>query len=170
MAFAAVQPAHAQPVPSEATAQIVAQVTDAFFTQLVAEDFATERGFLADSFAANLSAEDWQDMRERVIARTGATPLCRPHKLTFYQQQTLLAAVDYAGQAEQDGTFICGYVLWSFSSENSLGLTRFEQNIVEAEVLKEMELPAAVELMTGWQCPPPLIEALLNVTLQPDNQ
>jgi hypothetical protein len=162
--------ATAQPAPSEDAANIVAQVTDAFFAQLVREDFEAERAFLANSFAAELSPERWRDMREKIIAQTGATPLFQPHQLTFYQQDTPLAAVDYAAQATQPDTYICGYVLWSFSSENTLGLTRFEQNIVEKEVFQHMELQEAAQLMTQWQCPPAVIETVLDVKLQTNGQ
>lgn len=164
------QSAQAQPVPGEDAAQIVAQATDAFFTQLVKEDFAAERGFLSDSLATSLSSEQWREMRQQIIAKTGPTPHFRPHKLTFYQQETLLAAVDYAGQTAQADTYICGYILWSFSSENTLGLTRFEQNIIEKKAFEQMGVAQAAQLMTQWQCPPSIIETVLNVTLQTDGQ
>jgi hypothetical protein len=155
-------PATAQTVQSEQTTQSVAAVTEAFFTQIQNEDFRTEMGFLSTRLAASLGQDGWANLRTHVIEKTGPTPAFTPHRLTYYQQDTLLAAVDYSGQTKTPDTYICGFLLWELPTENTASLLRFEQNIVEKTVFNAMDAETAIQLMTQWQCPPNLIAHVLD--------
>ena len=104
-----VVPVFAQIQPNEQTSQLVATVTDAFFSQLVQEDIDSELAFLSTELALSLDEDGWRTQRQMVIARSGPTPTFIPHRLTYYQQDTLLAAVDYSGQIGTSDTYICGY-------------------------------------------------------------
>ena len=161
-----VVPVFAQIQPNEQTSQLVATVTDAFFSQLVQEDFDSELGFLSTELALSLDEDGWRTQRQMVIARSGPTPTFIPHRLTYYQQDTLLAAVDYSGQIGTSDTYICGYVLWTLPTPNTIGVTRFEQNIVDKAVFLQMGSQEAADLMVQWQCPPNLIATVLGLSLQ----
>ena len=148
------------------TTRLVATVTEAFFDQITAEDFATEGGFLSDSLATMMPADEWAERRRFVIARSGPTPRLVAHRLTYYQDDTLSAVVDFSAPATKTDTFICGYLVWSLPAPNRAGLTRFEQNIIDAEIFRAMPTQAAVETMTTWQCPPDLIATVLGLSVQ----
>ncbi len=158
-------PAVAQPAPNEATTQLVAQVNETFFDQLTAADFATERAFLSPELSAMLSAEDWAALRQSVIDRTGPTPRFQAHQLTYYSQDTLLAAVDFVGET-QSGDFICGYALWSLPTADRIGLSRLEQNIVSPEIMRQLPAAEAAQTLTTWRCPQGLIAAILGIATQ----
>lgn len=166
LALLSAGPAAAQLAPSEQTTQNVVTVTEAFFAQLQKDDFPAERAFLSEAFAAMLSAEAWAELRRQTTALAGPTPLFRPHRLTYYQQDTLLAAVDFWAPANREGTYICGYAIWSLPTADTIGLSRFEQNIVEATVFRAMDTQEALQVLTDWQCPPDVITAVLDLAIQ----
>ena len=65
-----------------------------------------------------------------VIKDTGSTPTYTPHRLTYYNQGTLLAAVDFSGMGSKPDTYVCGFILWEIPEPNKIGFSRIEQNIV----------------------------------------
>ena len=159
-------PAAAQTQPSEQTTALVAGVSETFFDLLPQHDFATERAFMSDSFAQNMPLVSWQNGREQFVAIAGKTPRYIAHGLTYYQQDTLLAAVDFSGQATQPDMFICGYILWEISDANTIGFGRLEQNIVSVPVFQNMPVQQAAQLMSDWRCPVALVEMILQVTTE----
>lgn len=155
-------PAFAQVEPSQETTQLVATVNEAFFDQITQEDFATEYGFLSQGFAGSITSDDWQAQRQAVIDFAGPTPRFRAHRLTYYQPDRLLAAVDYAAQVNGTNIYICGFVLWEIPAADRIGITRFEQNIVDRDVFRKMDANQAAELMAQWRCPPQIIAEVLG--------
>ncbi len=164
--FAIMQPASAQVRQSEQTTRLVQSVADAFFDLLPKNDFAAERAFMSKSFALATPLRDWKAMRKLTIAENGSTPLYKAHQLTYYVRDTLLAAVDFSGQSSDPDTYICGFVLWEISAENTIGFFRMEQNVVTVPIFKKMPIQQAAQLMTDWHCPMSLIETVLGLSGQ----
>ena len=159
-------PASAQVHPSAATHTLVQTVTEAFFDQLPKNDFNAERAFMADHFAVTMTPKKWQSGRELLLEKIGSTPRYTAHNLTYYQQEHLLAAVDFSAKSDQPDTYVCGYILWEMPMETVIGFTRLEHNIVSEKLVKKMDLKKAVQLLTNWHCPNTMIETVLGVTLQ----
>lgn len=157
--------ASAQMQPSDATAAQIVQVTNTFTTHLRNEDYASEYAMLTDSLRQKITEQDWKAQREAVFALAGPAVQVQPHALTYYTDVTLLAAVDYAAQATTPDIYICGYMLWQFIDEDTVQLSRFEQNVVDAATMKQMDINQAAQLMTDWHCPASLIEGMLSVRL-----
>ncbi|MFC6654912.1 hypothetical protein ACFQEX_04900 [Roseibium salinum] len=86
------------------------------------------------------------------------------HGLTYYQEEHLLAAVDFSGRAEVPDNLICGYMLWELPASNVAGLVRFEQNVVSVDTLRTMPVQKAAQTMVNWRCPTKMIEDVLGVT------
>ena len=159
-------PATAQVQPSAATNTLVQTVTEVFFDQLPKNDFNAERAFMADHFAVTMTPKKWQTGRELLLEKIGSTPRYTAHNLTYYQQEHLLAAVDFSAKSDQPDTYVCGYILWEMPMENVIGFTRLEQNIVSEKLVKKMDLEKAVQLLTNWHCPNVVIETVLGVAFQ----
>lgn len=158
-------PAYAQETPSSQTTDLVGGVTEAFFDQLVKDDFAIERAFMTDQFANSMSVSRWSHLRAQVTEITGATPRYVAHGLRYFQNKKLFADVDFSGQTSDPNTLICGYVLWEIPTANTIGLTRFEQNIVSVEEFRNMPQQEAAQLMTNWRCPAGMIETTLGISV-----
>ena len=156
----------AQVQPSNQTTALVADVSEAFLDQIVKEEFADERAFMSDRFAELVTAQDWRNTRLQVIGVAGKTARYAVHGMTYYQEGTLLAAVDFSGPAEVPDTFVCGFMLWQLPRENAIGLTRFEQNVVQVDIFRSMLPQNAAQTMTNWRCPTNMIENVLGVSVQ----
>ncbi|AML53797.1 hypothetical protein [Falsihalocynthiibacter arcticus] len=156
----------AQVQPDEKTTQFVANVSETFLDQLVKEDFATERAFMTDQLAAHVSDDDWRSVRLQVIETAGRTQRYIVHGMMYYQEENLLAAVDFSGWAETSDTLVCGFMLWELPEENVIGLARFEQNVVSVDVFRRMPTQKAAKTMTNWRCPAKMIESLLGISVQ----
>jgi hypothetical protein len=141
-------------------------MSDLFLDQLALDDFAAERKFLSPRLAAMVSPEDWQATRLAVIAVAGKTRRYAVHGTTFYQDATLLAAIDFSGPAERPDTLICGFLLWELTDGNQIGLLRLEQNAVQLDLFRHMPVETAAQTMADWRCPVDLIESSLGVRLQ----
>jgi hypothetical protein len=151
--------------PSDQTTKLVARVSEAFFDQLVKEDFNAERAFMSDRLANMASATSWRQVRQKVIETAGKTPRYSAHGLTYYQGEHLLAAVDFSARAEVPGNLICGYMVWELTASNVAGLVRFEQNVVSVDVFRSMPVHEAAQTMVNWRCSAKVIEDVLTVTL-----
>ena len=160
------EPATGQVQQDEQIAMLVEGVTKAFFEQLPQENFEAERAFMSDEFAAATPLIYWKSIREQFVKDVGQTPQYVPHKVTYYEKDSLLAAVDFSGQATKPDTFVCGFVLWEITKKNMIGFIRIEQNIVPVAVFKSMPIQQAAQLMTDWRCPVSLIEKVLEISVQ----
>ncbi|MGB7269748.1 MAG: hypothetical protein WBC90_09530 [Albidovulum sp.] len=158
--------AQAQVQPSDQTTQLVATVSEAFLDQIVKEDFATERAFMSDRLAKTASVDDWRSTRRQAIDLAGKTQRYTVHGLTYYQEENLLAAVDFSGPAEVPDTMICGFMLWELPEKNVIGLVRFEQNIVTVDNFRKMPAQEAAQTMTNWRCPAEMIQSVLGISVQ----
>jgi hypothetical protein len=158
-------PVAAQVQPDDATARLVSQTSEAFLDQIVIEDFAAERAFLSPGLAALVSPGAWQSMRAQTIQTAGKTQRYSVHAVTYYQDKTLLAAVDFSGPAGKPDTFICGFLLWELPDRASIGLMRLEQNVVAAETFRQLPVEVAAQNMADWRCPVPLIETTLGISV-----
>ena len=150
--------------PSDQTTQLVASVSEAFFDQLVKEDFAAERAFMSDRMASTVSANAWRQSRQQVIEIAGKTQRYSAHGLTYYGGEQLLAAVDFSGQTEFPDSLICGYMLWELPASNVIGLARLEQNVVSVNAFRTMPVQEAAQTMVSWRCPAKMIEDVLGFT------
>jgi hypothetical protein len=155
----------AQVQPGEETTQFVVTVSEAFLDQLVKEDFAAEYAFLSDELARMLSPADWQRLRQNTKDISGRTQRYSIHGLTYYQDNRLLAAVDFSGRGGFRDVWICGSMMWELPEPNAIGLVRFEQNVVSVDNMRSMQIQEAVQVMTTWRCPASLIEDVLGVTV-----
>lgn len=155
----------AQIQPSEQTTQLVANVSEAFFDQLVKEDFATERAFMSDRMANTASPDAWRSARLQVIEIAGQAQRYSAHGLTYYQDEHLLAAVDFSGRAEDQSNLICGFMLWELPTSNVIGLVRFEQNVVSVDAFRRMPVQEAAQTMVNWRCPAEMIEDVLGIAV-----
>jgi hypothetical protein len=158
--------AAAQDATAGQTTERVEAASDAFLDQIVAEDFAAEWAFLSPRLAASVSPDEWAEVREQTIRLVGKTPRYSVHGITYYQEAGLLAAVDFSGAAAVPDTLICGFMLWEVPETGSLGLLRFEQNIVTIAAFRQMPMQEAAQTMVNWHCPTALIESTLNVKLE----
>ena len=158
--------AFAQVQPSDQTTQLVANVSEAFLDQLVKEDFATERAFLSERLANIASLPVWQSTRQQVIEVAGKTQRHTVHGLTYYQDEHLLAAVDFSGPGEVPDILICGFMLWELPEPNIIGLVRFEENIVPIDAFRRMPVQEAAQTMTNWRCPSQVIEDVLGIPVK----
>jgi hypothetical protein len=156
----------AQDATSDQTTQKVKAASEAFLDQIVAEDFAAERPFLAARLAASVSPEEWAAVRQQTIGISGKTQRYSVHGITYYQQDGLLAAVDFSGAAGLPDTFICGFMLWEVPDNQPLGLLRFEENVVPVAVFRQLPVAEAAQTMVNWRCPTALVESTLNIKLQ----
>jgi hypothetical protein len=159
-------PATAEVRQSEETTKLVKDVTTAFFAMLPSDNFEAERAFMTDEFAAATPIDSWTRARRLLIANVGATPRYVPHRLTYYDEMSLLAAVDFSGQGTSADTFVCGYILWELPAPDLIGFIRLEQNVVQASSFKSMPVQQAAQLMTQWHCPAALIEQVLAIEIQ----
>jgi hypothetical protein len=158
--------ASAELQPSDATSAQVVTATEAFSSHLQADNFDAEYAMLTQSLKQQVSLDQWRNQRTSVVGIAGPTVQFTPHQLTYYNQGALIAAVDYAIQAGNPDVYICGYLLWQITDEDTIGLSRFEQNIVEAPLMRSMDVGQAAQLMTQWRCPASLIEGMLEIRLQ----
>ena len=154
----------AQIQPSDQTTQLVASVSEAFFDQLVKEDFAAERAFMSEKMAGIVSPTAWRQNRRQVIEISGKTQRYSAHDLTYYRGEQLLAAVDFSGLTELPGSLICGFMLWELPASSVIGLVRFEQNVVSVDAFRTMPVQEAAQTMVNWRCPAKMIEDVLGVT------
>lgn len=159
-------PVLAQDASGDQTTQRVSAASEAFLDQIVAEDFAAERVFLAPSLAASISPEQWAEVRQQTIGMIGKTPRYAVHGIAFYQEAELLAAVDFSGAAEVPETVVCGFLLWDVPKTGALGLLRFEQNVIPIAAFRQMPVEVAAQTMVNWRCPMALVESILNVKLE----
>lgn len=156
----------AQVVPGPESAALVVSATDRFIVHLQAEDFSAEHDMLTTSMQQQVPLDQWRTQRERVSALAGEMVQVTPHQLTYYSQDALLAAVDYAARGSEPDVYVCGYMLWQITDAETIGLSRFEQNVVEAPLMRQMDVAQAAQLMTNWHCPASLIEGMLQIKLQ----
>jgi hypothetical protein len=159
-------PTDAQVQPSDETSRLVFVVTEAFFDQLVKEDFQAERNFLSPTLTDGVSAKDWETLRRQTIDLAGKTRRYSAHGMTYYQEKNLLAAVDFHAAAERPETWVCGFLLWELASETEIGLLRFEQNVVDLPVFRQMPVETAAQTMVNFRCPVDMIERELGVSLE----
>lgn len=164
--FALLEPASAQVQENDSTARLVKDVTEAFFDLLPQDSFATERAFMTDDFATQTPLNEWKTIREKLIVELGATPRLSAHRLTFYEQDQLLAAVDFSGRGIKPDTHVCGFILWEIPEPNKIGFLRIELNTVPVDVFKSLPLQQAAQLMADWHCPMALIEDGLGIAVQ----
>lgn len=155
--------AEAGPEPSEQTTRLVQQVTDMFFDQLPRHEFDVEYGFASTLFYEQTSAEDWRALRMALVDLVEQTPRYRPHAMTYYERETLYAAVDFSGSVDAD-TDICGYVIWEMPNETTIGFVRLEQNIVDHTMMAGLSRTDAIGLMQSWHCPQALIAGILGLS------
>ena len=158
--------AFAELQPNEATSAQVVAATDAFSAHLRAADFDAEYAMLSGGLKQQITLDQWRAQRASVVDIAGQAVTFAPHQLTYYSRDTLIAAVDYAIQAGSPDVYICGYLLWQITDADSIALSRFEQNIVEAPLMRRMDVGQAAQLMTEWRCPASLIEGMLEIRLQ----
>jgi hypothetical protein len=160
------EPVAAQVPPSEQTTKLVQDVTDAFFNLMPSDNYEAERAFMTDDFASRTPLQVWKSSREQFKVLAGSTPPYAPHRLTYYQEGALLAAVDFSGKGSKPDTFVCGFVLWEIPEPNKIGFFRLEQNVVSVPLFNQMPKQQAAQLMADWHCPVGLIETVLNIKLQ----
>jgi hypothetical protein len=156
----------AQVQPSDETTGLVATVTTKLFEILPTDDSQAAMAFMADDFAASVSVAEWKAVRQSINDAVGSTPEYVPHALTWYQRERLLAAVDFSGAGSKPATFVCGFILWELPKSNQIGFIRLEENVVVRDAFRKMPVQQAVQLMTDFHCPVPLIESVLDVTIQ----
>jgi hypothetical protein len=160
------EPVVAEVAPSEQTTKLVQDVTSAFFNLLPEDNYQAERAFMTDNFASETPLEAWKSVREKFKSLAGSSPRYSPHRLTYYKEGALLAAVDFSGQGAKSDTFVCGFILWEIPEPNKIGFFRLEQNVVSVPLFNQMPKQQAAQLMADWHCPTPLIEATLNIKLE----
>lgn len=151
---------------SAQTDALVARATQEFFELMPKANFKAERTFMTNDLANMMPLKKWRSTREAFGDMVGLQTKYRPYRLTYYQQKHLLAAVDFSGKAQKPGMYVCGYVLWEISNEDRIGLSRLEQNVVQANLIQQMDMSEAVQLLTNWRCHNAVIEAVLGVKVQ----
>ncbi|MDU8944549.1 hypothetical protein [Ovoidimarina sediminis] len=151
------------PQPGEDAARLVGQVSEALFDLLPTEDHANARAFFTPEFAELLSEEEWNGLRKSLLAEAGAIPRYRAHALSFYPQaDQLIAAVDFSGPGE-NGTAICGYLVWSMPTDDRIGLLRIEESVANPALMRQMQPEEATQALLSWRCPPDVIASVLGL-------
>ncbi len=166
LVLALLQSAAARVQRDEKTDKLVKGATNALFELLPKNDFEAARAFMADELAAITSLEDWKKLRRQIALDAGSTPGYTAYQTTYYEKNTLLAAVDFYGQAARPDTYVCGFVVWEIVENKEIGFIRLEENVVSVAVFKSMPQQQAAQLLTNFRCPVPFIEKVLGVAVR----
>lgn len=156
----------AQVAQTHQTTELVKSRTQAFFAQLLKSDFDGDRAFMSEQLANITSPAAWRKVRSQQISQTGGPLQYQGHRLTYYQKEKVLAAVDFYGQADDPNIIVCGFLLWEVTGADQIGLVRFELNVVQVDLIRRMPQQEAAQTMVNWRCPTKMVEAILGVSIQ----
>ncbi len=160
-------PAFAQNLePSEDLARALFLEHKALSEAMKASDPDGVRAFFTDGLKARTSTTEWAEFVRSQDERFGARGDHFVHGLTWYDRETLVAAIDFSQPLDNGRGAICGYVVWEIRAMDDMAVARIEQNLVTPALRGRGTTEEVAQLMTDWRCPPPMIEAFLGISKQ----
>ena len=102
----------AEVTPSaETNAQVIA-ASEQLFAHLVSGDLDAQRAMMGEALRAMVTLDQLETMRDETARRLPTDLDYFVQLVTYYDQGSLVAAVDFIGASSELVDFSCGYLVW----------------------------------------------------------
>lgn len=152
--------------PSEDVAEAIFERHKAFAKVMSGNEPDAIRAFFNDDLRSRTTAPEWDDFIRTLGEKTGARGPTYVHDISWYERDTLVAAVDFSQPLANGRGAVCGTVVWTVPTLEQIEVSRVVQNIVDPTSLRAMPVEEAARTMMDWRCPIPMVEDLLGVSIK----
>ncbi len=150
--------------PSEQQKQLLQALTTKFFEFNLSGDYASQYTMFSLPLAEMLSFQRYEQLQSDIVQRTDTPVKLNPVEISWYPNENLFAAVDFAGKSDTKPVVVCGYLVWEFASEIEVGLARVEQNIVDLTLLAEVAADKRIDYLQEFRCNALVMRSILALS------